>query len=469
MKCSMEMSNKMKKSLVILLLCVFFYPLVSFEPKPSNFINNYQYALYISWINKGNFKTDTPANFSEQKVEKLFYDKNNKKIKIEYDWKNWKITNQREKLITSNYLSSNYPEAVLYLESLVYRLNAADSIFLFDFMNFTKIKVQYTGLADNEALKRLWKDFKNTRVSLKCTEQPVFDEENDETIFILFSEETEIKIIFPEFIEPLKYLGNKEAAVILPEIYMKKYPTHPKLPEKYIMEKLSLKEYINKNWDKKQSRELLNNKIKNAMIFLQNEFPEHDTYKEDNIYYLTNQPYDRFYCSIYLDVFHNHDGIEISPYENFEIRNKNLVFSDGESIDLSNLSSTEIEKISPFLPHLIYEHRAVGTRLLNFLLIHDDVPTTLVLRTDERELFEIDSYAELLLLLSNYWSDRNIYFSLTEVKKINNYIEFKGILVAEDPGKEKHDMAEIRFHLSKNYNIDLIMMVLHAEISSNIQ
>jgi hypothetical protein len=235
------------------------------------------------------------------------------------------------------------------------------------------------------------------------------------------------------------------------------------------MEKLSLKEYINKNWDKKQSRELLNNKIKNAMIFLQNEFPEHDTYKEDNIYYLTNQPYDRFYCSIYLDVFHNHDGIEISPYENFEIRNKNLVFSDGESIDLSNLSSTEIEKISPFLPHLIYEHRAVGTRLLNFLLIHDDVPTTLVLRTDERELFEIDSYAELLLLLSNYWSDRNIYFSLTEVKKINNYIEFKGILVAEDPGQEKHDMAEIRFHLSKNYNIDLIMMVLHADISSNIQ
>ena len=97
---------------------------------------------------------------------------------------------------------------------------------------------------------------------------------------------------------------------------------------------------------------------------------------------------------------------------------------------------------------------------MNFLLIHDEVASTLVVYSDERELYEIDSYSDILLLLNKYWQDRTVYFGIESIKKINGTIEFKGFLVARAENGSC-DLAEIFFHVSKEYMIDLIMVILH--------
>jgi hypothetical protein len=97
-------------------------------------------------------------------------------------------------------------------------------------------------------------------------------------------------------------------------------------------------------------------------------------------------------------------------------------------------------------------------------LVHDAVETTLVVKGETREIYDIYSYANLLLMLNKYWEDRIVYFNLQDVKKVNGYIEFKGMLIADSPESKTFDMAEIRFHLDNEYKIDLAMMFLNPEV-----
>jgi len=127
---------------------------------------------------------------------------------------------------------------------------------------------------------------------------------------------------------------------------------------------------------------------------------------------------------------------------------------------MSSLSETEISVIVNYIPQLVYEHRAIGSKLMNFLLIHDQVASTLVVYSDERELYETDSYSDILLLLNRYWQDRIVYFGIDSIRKVNGTIEFKGFLVARTESGS-NDLAEIFFHVSKEYMIDLIMIILH--------
>ena len=107
----------------------------------------------------------------------------------------------------------------------------------------------------------------------------------------------------------------------------------------------------------------------------------------------------------------------------------------------------------------------MGTKLLDFLLIPAPVPTTLVIRDPERKVMMLDSYTDLILMLSYYWSDRNIYFNIDSVKKVNNFVEMSGSLVAHEKDKEHFDFAEVLFALDENYRIDLAMFILHTAVS----
>ncbi len=155
------------------------------------------------------------------------------------------------------------------------------------------------------------------------------------------------------------------------------------------------------------------------------------------------------------------DMIDIFPQNNWELDEKTFKLGS-DKIDLSSLSETEISNIANYLPHLIYEHRSLGSKLLNFLLIHDEVPSTLIVYSDIRELYETDSYSDILLLLNKYWQGRTIYFGIDSVKKVNGTLEFKGFLVARSQN-DSNDLAEIYFHISREYMIDLIMIILHPE------
>ncbi len=468
------MSNKIGKILRIIPGILWFLLISSealgFEPDFEDFSSGYQFELYHSWLEKGNFKIDFPAGFTSAKVVKTFLDTSGKEVIVEYDWQDWKIYDQREVLPYFFYVdeSVNITLYLTYLEAFVYRLNAEDKEYLFDFVDLESIEIHYADKSGKEALSQLWNDFSSKRIKVEPIE--IFSE-NDKLGFKIRSQNAdELDILFPETLELITMLDKiklKELEKSKPVSYYE--AREPVVKEKILPtpEELSLADYIKYYIQTPPIRELLHNKIGNVQEFLRSEFPRHYIDCQEENYSLNVEPYDRnFYGDLNLRVEQRTDGINILTMNDFQCSGKEIIFENGEQIVLSRLTDHEFEQTAQFIPQLLYEHRALGSKLLNFLLIHDDIPTTLVVYGDERELYEIDSYADLLLLLNEYWHDRIVYFSLKEVNKIDGFIEFKGFLIAAIPGKESCDMAEILFHLDKDFKIDLIMMILHPENKS---
>ncbi|HHE37445.1 MAG TPA: hypothetical protein ENL20_02600 [Candidatus Cloacimonetes bacterium] len=471
------MSNKMKKYFSVLFIFGFAAFLTAFEPQAKDFITDYQYELYNSWIRKWDFKINFPSVITREKISKQFQSKSKKSIHVEYLWKDWKIFEQREILPFSDFFKS--PELGVYtsfLEDFVYRLNSDDFIFLEDFIDFSQISFLYSNQNDITALTSLFKNYQTDRFNVNKIES--FSRKERFGVRIYSDEEDILEFLFPQS-EILRQL-LKEQKKIEAEKFIKPKPRKkekgfPEIKTKIIPEiedkiykrpisELSLEEYISNYYEKKQTKELLHNKIKNVNSFLKKEFPNHHIQILGGKYFLTKPPFrDNFSADISCSEQETKDGINIVPDTYFEMSGKQVRLKTNDTIDLSDLTDEETENIAPFLAQLIYEHRTIGTRLLNFFLIHDGVPTTLVVNGKSRELYEIYSYANLLLMLNYFWKERNVYFDLQDVKKVNGYIEFKGYLIADDPQTETYDMAEIRYHLDKNYKIDLIMMFLYPE------
>ncbi|HPR17919.1 MAG TPA: hypothetical protein PLD62_06710, partial [Candidatus Cloacimonadota bacterium] len=222
--------------------------------------------------------------------------------------------------------------------------------------------------------------------------------------------------------------------------------------------------YLNRNIKREFHIELLNNKISDPYEFLKIEFPEAEITDSEQTFLITGRAVkEDFFGDLRLKFIRNNDGIDFTPLNDYELSDKILQLSSRESIDLSNLTSDEAKVVADRLPQLIYEHRCLGTRLLNFLLIRDNISTTLVIQNGSRKIYEEESYADLLLLLNEYWTNRQVFFKIDKVKKVNGAIEILGFLIAEDRLTKKNDIAEIRFHLDPKFSIDLIMMVLHPD------
>ncbi len=471
------MSNKMKKYFSVLIIFGFAAFLLAFEPLAKDYINNYQYELYNSWIRKGDFKINFPAVITQQKVSKQFQSKSKKPVKVVYLWENWKIYEQREILPFSDVLKS--PEFGVYadfLEDFTYHLNCDDFTFLEDFIDFSKISFLYSNKNDFAALTSLFENYETQRFNVSRIES--FSKEERFGVRVYSIEDDLVEFLFPES-EELKQLLKEQKKLeaekiikikpekkekLIPEIEKKIIPEIEEKIYKKPISELSLEEYVEHYYEKKQTKELLHNKIKDVNSFLKEEFPNHQIQNHENGYFLTKSSFmENFSADISCYEKQTKDGINIVPDTFFEISEKQVRLKTNDKIDLSNLTDEEAENMAPFLAQLIYEHRTIGTCLLNFFLIHDGVPTTLVVNGKSRELYEVYSYANLLLMLNYFWKDRNVYFDLQDVKKVNGYIEFKGYLIADDPQSETYDMAEIRYHLDKNYKIDLIMMFLYPE------
>lgn len=470
-----EMSNKMRKYFLGIVLLCYSLVIYGFDPIKSDFASDYQFELYRSWVRKGNFKTDLPVRFTKDKIFKSFDDQAGNQVKIIYDWKNFKICEQWEEIPFKDYLTSLEMKTYrIFLQSFVYRLNSDIDTFLFDLCDPTKVEINYSGFKDLQALELLITDFTDRRFKIIATEPFSKNDqigfrliaENDISVEILFSEFSEIftALIKQKEKEKSKIITKKppEKKVIIPSIPKKTVPK-PKVFSGSI-EDLDLQEYIDLFYQKMQTKEILHNKIKNVHKFLKNEFPHHRISENGQHYFMEIEPFKNdFPADISLFVKNYKDGISLIPDTMFEIENKNVFLKTGEKFDLSNLTEEEVENMAPFLSQMIFEHRSIGTRLLNFFLIHDGVSTSLIVHGDERKLYDIYSYANLLLMLNEYWKDRIVYFSMQEIKKVNGYIEFKGYLIADDPAEDTYDLAEIRYHLDKNYKIDLVMMFLHPE------
>ena len=471
------MSNKMKKYFFIIILFGLSFSLPAFEPQAKNFTNLYQYELYKSWLRKGDFKINFPAIITQEKISKQFQTKSKKPVKVEYLWKNWKIFAQHEILPFSDIL--RFPEFKVYasyLEDFIYRLNSDDFIFLEDFIDFSEISFSYSNKINLAGLTFLFEDYKTRRFNVSKVES--FSQNERFGVRIYSVEDSILEFVFPKSGELERLMREQkklEAQKIIVTKMKDKEKRIPEVEKKILPEfkekiypkpisELSLEEYVGNYYEKKQTKELLHNKIKDVNSFLKEEFPEHQIRIFKQSYFLTKSHFkENFSADISCFEQQTKDGINIVPNTYFEMKGKQVHLQTNDKISLSNLTNEEAENMAPFLAQLIYEHRALGSRLLNFFLIHDGVPTTLVVNGKSRQLYEVYSYANLLLMLNYFWQERDIYFALQDVKKVNSYIEFKGYLIADDPLTDSYDLAEIRYHLDKNYKIDLIMMFLYPE------
>ncbi|MDA3813749.1 MAG: hypothetical protein PF570_05790, partial [Candidatus Cloacimonetes bacterium] len=390
-----------------------------------------------------------------------FRDKNGREINVEYDWRNWKISSQREIVPFLYYLDDEQKIKfyIHFLERFIYRLNCNDKMFITDLVDHDKIILEYKEQTGENALNLLWEDRPVPRIKLQSVELTT---KADTLGFKFISDKMdEFKISFPqvyninEFILGIRAREFTKSDEFFPPII------EPEMKEiKQQIEDLSLAEYIRKYFETPPRRELLHNKIKDIHEFLTEEFQNHTISSEQNLWRLEiEKSENKLDGDISLVVEIGTDIVEIFPLNDLKLEGKTITLGT-DNIDMSSLSETEISVIANYIPHLIYEHRSIGSKLLNFLLIHDEVASTLVVYTNKRELYEADSYSDILLLLNEYWQDRTIYFGIDSIKKINGTIEFKGFLVARSQSGSC-DLAEVFFHVSKEYKIDLIMMVLH--------
>ncbi len=455
------MSNKFNKLLIITIFVFITIMLYGFEPKVGDFINSYQYELYRSWVSSEKLDGDLPAGFTSKKVVRSFLDKNGREINVEYDWRNWKINSQREIVPFLFYIDDEQQinSYINFIESFIYRLNCNDKMFITDLVDHNKIILEYKEQIGDNALELMWEERPIPRLKLL----PVELITNADTLGFKFisDEMDEFKISFPQVYNIKEIIsGIREREFAKSKDYFPPIIEPGKEEIKPQIKDLSLAEYIRNYFETPPKRELLHNKVKDIHSFLVKEFPNHSISNEQNIWHLEIDKFeDKLDGDISLEIEMSFDMIDIFPLNDLELYGKKMKLGF-ENIDMSNLSETEISSITNYLPQLIYEHRAIGSKLMNFLLIHDEVASTLVVYSDGRELYETDSYSDILLLLNEYWQDRIIYFGIDSIKKINGTIEFKGFLVARsDTGS--CDLAEIFFHVSKEYKIDLIMMILH--------
>lgn len=455
------MSNKFNKLLIMMFFVFIIINLYGFEPKATDFINSYQYKLYRSWLETEKLDSNFPAGFTSEKVVRNFKDKNGREISVEYDWQNWKISSQREIVPFLFYIDNEQKirHYIHFIESFIYRLNCNDKMFITDLVDHNKIILEYKEQIGENALDLMWEDRPIPRIKL----QPVELITNADTLGFKFISDKmgDFKISFPQVYnikEIISGVRDREFAksddVFPPIIKPEKEEIKPKL------EDLTLAEYIRNYFKTPPRRELLHNKVKDIYSFLAQEFPNHSISNQQNIWHLEIDKFEnKLDGDISLEVEIGTDMVNIFPLNNLELDKKKMKLGS-DNIDMSSLSETEISIIANYIPQLVYEHRAIGSKLMNFLLIHDEVASTLVVYSDVRELYETDSYSDILLLLNKYWQDRIVYFGIDSIKKINGTIEFKGFLVARTENGSC-DMAEIFFHVSKEYKIDLIMMVLH--------
>ena len=496
MKSGAGMSNKMLRNFFISLFVWTTIQVFCFEPSKDSFANIYQFKLYKNWLKKGDFQTQFPSKLSPEKIIKTFKDKVGNDVVVEYTREEGTITEQREKLPeTSLSRNDEFRQYLDYLENFIYRLNNTEEYFFTDYA--AEVDLEYSHFSNMEAIEQLWTDFENDRIRIVSvgvvlkidkTGIKLTSESNKEITFFFTGteelqaflkknkkEEDKKKIVVEKkpkkeavskvVEEPAGDIAYVDVTDSNSEIFKKPSQIYDPVVEQNLpdSDQLSLTEYIRFYHKVRQSKQLLNNQIHDTSEFLRKEFPYHQRVSNGQHHTLQKPSFNGFNSKISFNILHSDESVSFIPIQDFEVRNKKFYFED-EIINLSNLNETEIENLTPFLSQIIYEHRVIGTKLLNFFLVHDAVETTLVVKGETREIYDIYSYANLLLMLNKYWEDRIVYFNLQDVKKVNGYIEFKGMLIADSPESKTFDMAEIRFHLDNEYKIDLAMMFLNPEV-----
>lgn len=452
---SNKFANKLKVSLVAL-LAASFVCLAAFQPSRQNFSSRYEYALYRSWQKKATNLEMLSAQIKPEEVVQKFRTADSKLVEVQYDWGEQRIYGQKEVISLS--FPANMQQHKEVLESFLYRLNCSQQFFLENMLQGAEFKVKYK----QGGLDSLWADFAVDRFETQIIK---WQHSRDSLIFKLSSfSGQQITIEFPISFHFSEYLSvwkeqtkktKPEIETIIPTpIIPTKRKTSPAEP--------SLVEFLYSTYQKQFRRELMNNKLTDIEYFLAMEFPEHSLARQKQNYYLANDA--EFlglgnFVAIHAE--QTDDSWEIAVPTYYNLTEDYLKLSVHDSLEIGLVDKAVLKQVAGYFPQLLYLHRSLGTKLFNFLLIPDEVPTTLLIHNGKRQRLDFASYNDLLLRLHSYWKKREIYFSLQDIRQINGFIEFKGVLAAV--GTDEYDWAEIRFHLNKEYKIDMVMMSLYVD------
>jgi len=477
------MSNKMKINIIFFLAISIVVSLEAFQPQKKDFVSDYQYSLYRSWLNKTEADIQKSAGFSQAKIIKTFQI-NQQEVIVEYPWENHLITQQRQKLQVNFSVSAelDLKPYLHYAESFIYRLNSSDPQFARDLLS-PEIELEYNQQKATAALEALWQKY-HDQVIIPQPITIIAQERlglqiplEDEQLILWFATDIDLsqQIRALKSLETAAEISLEELQANESKLRNQAWITAEQAPEISSLRKpelsdelydLPLADFVRRAYKIRQSKELLNNKISDVENFLQQQYPQVEISQIDDIYYLAKGKYKDFGGDIFVEFQQETDGILLLPFLDYRLQGKKMILPNNEELDLAALSREEVSQVAAAIPQLLYAHRALDSRLINFLMIHDDIPTTLIVHTEKRELYEVYSYANLLLMLSKYWQQEQIYFSLHEIKKVNGKIELVGYLIAKDGSKELYDMAEIWFRLDVDFRIDLVMMMLYPELSN---
>ena len=476
-------------AIIVVAICSSMATLLALYPDRGMFVNEYQFDLFNSWLKRGDFYPYGGAKLAKEYIIVDFEKRDDSgEVPIYFHLEGDKIVVQKE-IIPYDciaYDSETEFDYRFYIEQLILRLNTSHIEFAKDFIKDLSAEISIPGISTEkevfDEIERLMEGerFQVTKVDFRSISEQKGEYEvtfsNDFTFKVKFPTLTLLKQKYPSLqkratpvIAPKKIerVVSKPIVDELPiyiedkEIDIKSIQTITqgmKLPE----EELTVREFIEKYKECHWSREILHNKIKDVDAFIRGEFRYHNIDKKRDFYELTTEEFRNISSNLQIRVSRATDGVYFDNTDGYSITQGNIVsLPTDDHIMFEDLSAEETETVAPFLNQLLAMHRVGGTRLINFLLLPADVRTILVLRDPERTVYEFGSYTDLLLMMSHYWENRVVYFNINKVKKINDYIDLEGILIAKSPNDEEFDYAEIKFSLDRDYRISVAMMILY--------
>lgn len=376
-----------------------------------------------------------------------------------------------------------------YFEAFLYRLNSLDAQYVTDFYQPEIMQLQWGNTTDDEALKSLMNWLGKRRLSYSLVD---FQLRGDFYVLQLAIPDAadlicriDTTIDFNALLAQLENMEPGDTTLTVHDIpSLRRTPrTQPPLPvqapqqftppeptvtiaqpsstEELPIPETGLFAYIKHTWQQERNRELLHNKIGPFEAFLRQDFPHHSIKRSGLVYTITPPDSSVVPGQIAVEVHRTKDGYDIQPAAAQQSPENTFVLSSGERYSLAALTSYQRRLFRPLLARFIYQHRALGSRLFNFLLEQNNTPATLAIRGTQEAIYDMPSYASLLLMLNSYVQGWQSYFTIGAIRYIDGGIEFQGFLTLRHPDNHNEYNAEINYRMNDECKLKYTLMTLY--------
>lgn len=483
------MLSSFKKIFFVLSLLTILLRLEGYKPSISDFHSIAEYNIYSKWLKTRSFSNRTPARIYQDRIFVSYYSDKGEKLTI----LEMKLQQNKIRYVTESFIFFEDREAIAdfhFIETLKrfwYLLNTREVDLIKKFYSMIKYPepeagprfiFEYQDLEHEAAIMKYLKETDPMRTEVTSLDLEVVNSEvrisffiGEQSIFFItvknediFENIEKLKINFSVPVSDFSDTTTEKAGVSA-------FRPPEDLVQLYYKEDLagSVTGYL-KQIDRSWAREMLHNKISDVKDFIVSEFPYHSVKLSEDVVQISIEPFAESYSSsLTVEYEEARDGVYFYPGTEFFFDKGFFGNAVQDKINLSGIQ--EADRIITYFNQLIFMHRSMGTKLINFMLIPYSIPTLLLLYDNEhsvdsqRQIYELQSYTDLILLLSNHWQKgRIVYFNIREVKKVSNRIEIHCDLIARNINDSKADIADIHFVLNNDLRIELVTMVLHTQV-----